>query len=175
MSKIILQCSSIVIEKLKLVIDVYDGALNFNTFKAYKLKQAASERFHPEYNLLSDFETVKVEMTLNEISEYAKFAASQGNIVGKRKAAIVIANPHQIVSSQAYDKSVSPLTGQSLQIFKDFDTALDYLELAPHKKEIISEIKKFKRKPSYYFDAEGNEMPKPCCSKVAKIMNKLLK
>ena len=150
-----MKSSSIVLEKHKLVIDIFDGVLNLPIFKAHKLKQVADKLFSPDFSLLSDFNRITVDMLLEEVDEYSKFAVSQGNIVGKRKSAVVTSNPHQMVYAQVYDKSIRDITSQTLQIFNSFNPAIEFLEMKDFKDEILDAINYYRENPCFYWSTDG--------------------
>lgn len=154
MSEVILKSSSVVLEELKLVIDIYDGIINLQTFKAYKQKQIEDKAFSPDYNLLSDFKRVSIDMVIEELGEYATFVASN-NVVGKRKASVVLGNLHQMVYTQAYDKSIKNIASQTLQITASFDEAFEFLELNDSKQKILDIINYYRENPRFYWSAEG--------------------
>ncbi|MDR3704588.1 MAG: hypothetical protein P4L28_01610 [Paludibacteraceae bacterium] len=155
MSEVILKSSSIVLEKHKLVIDIFEGVVNLPIFKAHKLKQAADKLFSPDYSLLSDFNRITVDMLLEELPEYANFVIAQGNIVGKRKSAVVTSNPHQMIYAQVYDKSVRDITSQTIQIFTSFNPAIEFLDMKDFKDEILDAINYYRENPRFYWSADG--------------------
>jgi hypothetical protein len=155
MSEVILKSSSVVLEDLKLVIDIYDGVINLQTFKAHKQKQIEDNAFSSDYNLLSDFKRVTVDMVIEELDEYAKFVEFN-HVVGVRKAAVVLGNLHQMVYTQAYNKSIKNITSQTLQIMASFDEAFEFLGLNDSKQKILDVINYYRENPRYYWSADGN-------------------
>jgi len=156
MEKVILKSSYIILKEKQLVIDIYDGILTLENFKGHKLKQATEKDFSPNYNLLSDFTTVEVRMSLQDLQEYASFIKAQGNIVGKRKAAVVTNTPNQLVYATAYDKYIKNDVGQDLITFPTFEDAFEWLGLQDSKEEILALIAKFRQNPLFKWTIKEN-------------------
>lgn len=89
--------SYVILKEKKLVIDMFDGALTLENFKGHKLKQVAEKDFSPEYSLIIDFRFIEVRMTIEDVKEYAEFVAKRGDVIGVRKAAVIVKNPNQFI------------------------------------------------------------------------------
>lgn len=145
-----MRSSYLILKDKKLVIDIYNGILTIDGFKKHKLKQAAEPDFDPEYNLLSDFTKIEVHFSLEEVKEYTDFLQEQRlKVVGKRKAAVVVSNPNQLLYAKQYDKNVKDISEQELVTFLNFNEALAWLNLSDSKQEIMALIEKYRKKPMF--------------------------
>lgn len=157
MSKIISTSSYCILPDKKLIIDIYDGYLTFDAFKGHKLHQVAEKNFDSTYTILSDFRTIEVRMTLEEVTEYGKFALAN-NMVGKRKAALVLSTPNQFVYAKKYDSSIREESGQQMFTFLSFDEALAWLGLTDSKDELMELIIHYRNEPMFRWEAKHNEV-----------------
>lgn len=147
--------SYLILEDLKLIIDIYNGILTYETFKAHKLKQVYDPEFDPSYNLLSDFINIEVRMSLEDVKAYGEFVKKHTKpIVGNRKAAVVVNSPNQFIYAHKYDESVKDETGQLLFTFTNFDEALNWLQLMPEKERIMKRIELYRQQPMFVWEED---------------------
>ncbi len=158
MVNVIMKSSFLILKEKKLVIDMYEGVLTLDTFKGHKLKQVNHPDFTADYNLLSDFTNIEVRMSIDEVSEYAEFIKKHiKQIVGSRKAAVVLKSPNQFLYAKKYDSSVKEETGQQMFTFMSFDEGLKWLGLLGDKEEIMNLIKKYRENPMFEWKVEAED------------------
>lgn len=143
MVKQILKGGYSIIKEKKLIIEVFDGSMTMENFKAFKIKQASDPDFDPTYNNISITDNLIINATINQIDTLVNFLANHAEIIGKRKSAVCVNSQNLLVYTSIY-KSLQNKLPQEYQIFSNLSDALNWLDLSESFTEIqlhLNEIK----------------------------------
>jgi hypothetical protein len=120
----------------KLIIEKYAGPFSVELYEQMKLEEFSDPEFNSNYNVLADLRKASFgTQSLSSEKEMAlvsKFLMSNKENVGKRKSAILTANPEQVVSSIFFMESVKPLP-VIVESFSTVDAALKWLGVKDNK------------------------------------------
>lgn len=129
------QTQVVIVEELKLVIEVLSGTMSLLAIEKYKSNLAADAHFNSNYNLITILDSLLIDVLLTEVEDYVNFLKGRKDIVGERKVAIVSATPNQAIYSSIF-KSLNADLSQQVSVFSNLDDAISFLNETKSKDEI---------------------------------------
>lgn len=116
----------------KLVISKYQGIVSDDEFKANYENMYADPEWRPEYSELADIREANIaKITSTAIQWVSKLTESF--IKDKNpsyRTAVVVPNDHNFGMARMY-QTYSDESNEELRIFREIDTALEWLGIAP--------------------------------------------
>jgi hypothetical protein len=110
----------------KFIIEFHEGSGTMQDVMVFKLKEADDVNYSPNYDLLIDVRTTKINAKRNDVKDYIEFALSHKGISGHRKLAIITNTPRHVVFFTFLNMFKIRLP-QTMKIFSTIDAAMYWL------------------------------------------------
>ncbi len=133
-----------ILKEEKLIIEAFGGTMTLDFMKQYKAGEVNHTDFTTEMNVLSDVRSLSFDGTTQEIEDYLNFTIESGNIIGKRKSAILYSNPSQHAYAFIY-KKINKSQPIHIEVFNDIEKALFWLNQEINSNEVETKLKKLKQ------------------------------
>jgi hypothetical protein len=110
----------------ELNIEQFSGTLDIKSLQKLKEQESQDPNFDVNLPLLSDIRSASPQFKLEEIKKYEVYA-SDFNIVGERKLAVLTNTPMQVAIASLF-KSHTQKLAQEIEIFSTLEAALHWLD-----------------------------------------------
>ncbi len=133
-----------ILKEEKLIIESFRGTMTLDFMKQYKAGEVENKDFTPEMNVLSDVRSLSFDGTTQEIEDYFSFTIESGNILGKRRSAVLYSTPSQHAYSFIY-KKINRDQPIEIEVFNDIEKALFWLNQSIDPLVVESKLNKLKQ------------------------------
>lgn len=150
-----MKSSYAILKESNLVLELPLGLITLKSMKAYKKIVTSNKDFCVSFDLLLDLRETNIYITMDELNEYITYLLLQKNIFGKRKTAMLVKTPNQLVYCNAL-KAMEENLPMQVGIFKSLDASLEWLNKTEMKDEIASQLQYMRKEPQFQWFDEMN-------------------
>ena len=115
-----------ILKEHNLLIEVYTGTIEFESYMNFKKKVISDSLFSPNLNFLINFTNAFFSITDKEIEYLVDFISKSPKLNNKRYTALVTNTPNQVVSSTLF-KILQNNPLRPVEIFSTNESALEWL------------------------------------------------
>lgn len=144
-----------ILKEKRLIIDVYTGNLNLESFIAHNTTRSVDVDYSKDYNLFIDVRSVTITSMLDDVDVYVDYVAEIGKWIGNRKTAVLVTTPNQTIYARQFVRLKDKLP-QDLQIFTKMDDAVKFFTDELTGDELEEMIKDIRKDLSLVFYSESD-------------------
>ncbi|WP_430815922.1 hypothetical protein [Carboxylicivirga sp. RSCT41] len=130
-----------ILPKFELIIEFYKGVIKLGDILNLKDDELVNIDYSARYNYIADFRLADLEIDINDVNEYVRFAENNQLVGHKKRVAFLTHTPKQAAFLTLYHHLSSSLPIET-NVFTQLESAIDWVQLPISNLESIDLILK---------------------------------